>query len=91
MIGTHKILWDSEIQTDHLIVTKRQDLAIINNNKKKKTCCLVSFTISVDRRVKIKKSKKRDKYLNLAREQKKYVEYEGDSDTSSSWCTWNSL
>ena len=27
---THKLLWDFEIQTDHLILAKRQDLVIIN-------------------------------------------------------------
>ena len=32
----HKILWDSNIQTDHLIPARRPDLIIINNNKKKK-------------------------------------------------------
>ena len=32
----HKLLWDFDIQTDYLILTKRPDLIIINNNKKKK-------------------------------------------------------
>ena len=31
---THKILWDFEIQTDHLISARQLDLVIINNNKK---------------------------------------------------------
>ena len=31
----HKILWDFEIQTDHLISARRPDLVIVNNNKKK--------------------------------------------------------
>ena len=37
--GTHKLLWDFDIQTDHLISTRRSDLIISNNNnnnKKKK-------------------------------------------------------
>ena len=34
--ATHKLLWDFEIQTDHLISTRRPDLIIINNKKKKK-------------------------------------------------------
>ena len=34
---THKLLWDFNIQTDHLIPARRPDLIIINN-KKKRTC-----------------------------------------------------
>ena len=30
----HKILWDFEIQTDHLISTKRLDLVVVNKKKK---------------------------------------------------------
>ena len=30
--GTHKLLWDFDIQTDHLISDRRQDLIVINNN-----------------------------------------------------------
>ena len=33
---THKILWDFDIQTDHLISARRPDLIIINQKKKKK-------------------------------------------------------
>ena len=33
---THKLLWDVDIQTDHLISTRQPDLEIINNYKKKK-------------------------------------------------------
>ena len=32
---THKILWDFEIQTDHLIPTRKPDLVQINKKKKK--------------------------------------------------------
>ena len=52
----HKLLWDFEIQTNHLISARRPDLVIINNNKNKK---------------KEKESKKKDKYRDLARELKK--------------------
>ena len=31
----HKLLWDFEIQTDHIISARRPDLIIINNNKKR--------------------------------------------------------
>ena len=30
---THKLLWDINIQTDHLIPARRPDLIIINNKK----------------------------------------------------------
>ena len=33
---THKILWDFEIQTDHLISAWRPDRVIVNKKKKKK-------------------------------------------------------
>ena len=38
-------------------------------------------------RVKIEESEKRDKYLDLARELKKNMEYDGD--TNCGWCAWN--
>ena len=58
--GTHKILWDFEIQTDHLISARRPDLEIVN---KKRTCRIVYFA---DQGLKLKENEKRDKYLNLA-------------------------
>ena len=33
---THKLHWDTEIQTDHLIPARRSNLVIANNKKKKK-------------------------------------------------------
>ena len=66
---THKLLWDFEIQTDHQISARRQDLIIIK--KKKRTCRIVDFAVPVDPRVKLKECEKRDKYLDLARELKK--------------------
>ena len=33
---THKLLWDFDIQTDHLISARRPDLIEINKKKKKK-------------------------------------------------------
>ena len=33
---THKLLWDFDIQTDHLISARRPDLIIINKKKKRK-------------------------------------------------------
>ena len=33
---THKLLWDFEIKTDHLISARRPDLKIVNKKRKKK-------------------------------------------------------
>ena len=64
------ILWDFEIQTDHLISAIRQDNEEIIY-KKKRTSRVVDFTAPADHRVKTKESKKRDKYLDLAQVQRK--------------------
>ena len=72
--ATHKLLWDFNIQTDHLIPTRKQDLIIINKKKKKKkkrTCKIVDFAVPADHRIKLKECEKKDKYLDLARELKK--------------------
>ena len=66
----HKLVWDFEIQMDHLISARQPDLVIIN--KKKGNSWIVNFAALVDHRVKIKESKKRDEYLDLAREFKNY-------------------
>ena len=66
---THKLLWDFDIQTDHLISTRRPYLIIINN--KKRTFKIVDFTIPADHRIKLKECEKKYKYLDLARELKK--------------------
>ena len=31
---THKIFWDFEIETDHLISTRKSDLVLVNKGKK---------------------------------------------------------
>ena len=38
---THKLLWDFDIQTDHLILARRPDLIIINKKKKRKSVKLL--------------------------------------------------
>ena len=48
---THKLLWDFDIQIDHLILARRSDLIVINKKKKKekkrktRTCKIVDFAI----------------------------------------------
>ena len=66
--NTHKLLWDFDIHTDHLISAKRPDLIIIN--KKKRTCKIVNFAVPADHRIKLKECEKK-KYLELGRELKK--------------------
>ena len=61
---------DFDIQTDHLISSRRPDLIIINK-KRKKICRIVDFAVPADHRIKLKECEKRDKYLDLARELKK--------------------
>ena len=65
---SHKLLWNFNIQTDHLIPARRPDLIIIN--KKKRICKIVDFAVLVDHIIKLKESEKEDKYLDLARELK---------------------
>ena len=66
---SHKLLWDFNIQTDHLIPTRRPDLILIN--KRKRICKIVDFAVPADHRINLKESEKKDKYLDLARELKK--------------------
>ena len=67
--NTHKLLWDFDIYTDHLISARRPDLIIIN--EKKRTCKIVNFVAAADHRIILKECEKKDKYLDLARELKK--------------------
>ena len=43
-----------------------------NKQQKKRTCKIVNFAELDDHRIKLKESEKKDKYLDLARELKKY-------------------
>ena len=48
----------------------------------------MDFTVPADHRIKLKEIEKKDKYLDLAWELKKTVEYEGDDYTNCNWCSW---
>ena len=85
---SHKLLWDFNIQTGHLIPARRPDLIMIN--KKKRTCKTVDFAVPADHRIKQKECEKKDKYLNLARELKKLWNHAGDNYTNCNRCVWNS-
>ena len=49
---THKLLWNFEIQTDHLISARRPDLVIINKNR---TCQIVDFAVPAEHKFKRKR------------------------------------
>ena len=66
--NTHKLLWDFDIHTDHLISARRPDLIIIN---KKKRLAKLSTLLSRLTPIKLKECEKKDNYLDLARELKK--------------------
>ena len=66
---THKLRWDFDIKTAHLISARRLEFIVIN--KKKKTYKSVDFAVPADHRIKLKESEKKEKYLDLARELKK--------------------
>ena len=63
---THKLLWDFNIQTDHLIPVRRPNY----NKQKKRFCKIVDFVVPADHRINPKVCEKKDKYLDLARELK---------------------
>ena len=75
---THKLLWDFDIQTNHLISARRPELIITKKKKKKKkkkqkkrSYKIMDFAVPADRRVKLKESEKKDKYHDFAWEVKK--------------------
>ena len=70
---THKLLWDVDIQTDHLMSSTKKKKK--KKKEKKRTCKIVDFAVPADYRIKLKESEKKDKYLDLARELKKTVEH----------------
>ena len=81
-----KLLWDFDIQPDHLISARRPDLILITKKKKKKkrkekkkekkrkekkrTGKIVDFAVPAAHRIKLKECEKKDKYQDLAREWK---------------------
>ena len=86
---THKLLWDFDIHTDHLIPARKPYLIIINNKKKERICKIVDFAVLADNRIKLK-WERMDKYKDLARVLKKTVDHAGDNYTNCNWCVWNS-
>ena len=58
----HKILWDFENQTGHLILARRPELVIVKKKQKKRIYrIVVDFAVPADYWVKLKESEKSDK------------------------------
>ena len=63
---SYKLLWEFNIQTDHLIPARRPNLIITNKKKENLQNC--RLCCPADHRINLKESEKKDKYLDLARE-----------------------
>ena len=61
-----KILWEFEVQTDHVIKEQRPHLVIVD--KEKRICQIVDFTIPYDRKIMEGEMDKITKYQDLGRE-----------------------
>ena len=86
---TLKLLWDFEIQIDHLISARRPDLIIINKKKKKKeekwqNCglCYPGWLQS-----KIERKLKEGWIPGPCKGIEKNVEHESNGDTNCRWCS----
>ena len=64
-----KILWDFNIQTDHVIEHRRLDVVVLD--KHEKMCHLIDIAVPGDSRVASKENEKVQKYQDLARELRK--------------------
>ena len=64
-----KILWDMNIQTDHVIEHRRPDIVVIDKDNKR--ALLIDIAVPADARMEEKEQEKMDRYQDLARELKK--------------------
>ena len=83
---THKLLWDFDMHTVHLISASRPHLIIINKKKREnlKNCRLCCPGWQQNKT----EYEKKDEYLDLTRELKKTMEHEGDNYTNCDWFFW---
>ena len=58
-----KLLWDTFIQTDHVIQAQRPDLVVVDKAKKEIT--IIDFAVPADKNVCDKEKEKIDKYQDL--------------------------
>ena len=75
--NTHKLLWDFDIQTDHLISARPY-----NSQQRMRACKIMDFAVPADHRIKLKEREKMDRYLDL----EKTMEHKGDNYTNRDWC-----
>ena len=61
-----KILWDFEVQTDHVIKERRPDLVVVD--KEKRICQIVDLAIPYDTKIMEREIDKITKYQDLGRE-----------------------
>ena len=65
----YKILWDFNIQTDHVIEARRTDLVVID--RKERSCKIIDFAVPGDSRIEEKEKDNIEKYQDLGRELQK--------------------
>ena len=61
-----KLLWDVNIQCDHVIEARRLDIVVVN--KKEKKCTIINIAVPADKRIDEKENGKIEKYQDLKRE-----------------------
>ena len=61
-----KVLWDFNIQCDHVIEARRPDVMVVG--KEDRVCKIINVTVPADCRVNAKESEKIEKYQDLKRE-----------------------
>ena len=67
--GRVKILWDLNIQTDHVIQHRRPDIVVLYKIERKYH--LIDITVNGDKKIESKEQEKIDNYRELRREVKK--------------------
>jgi len=61
-----KLLWDVNIQCDHVIEARRPDIVVVNKQEKK--CTIIDISVPADKRIGEKENEKVEKYQDLKRE-----------------------
>ena len=61
-----KLLWDVNIQCDHIIEARRPDIVVVN--KEERNCTIIDIAVPADKRIGEKEKEKVEKYQNLKRE-----------------------
>ncbi len=64
-----KLLWDVNIQCDHVIEARRPDIVVVNKGERK--CTIIDIAVPGDSRTSDKEKEKVDKYQDLKREIKR--------------------